>query len=246
MRTRLALLFAAGLLLQAQGAPSPPGAAISARIVPPPPITAPDGRVRGLNSAAFARLVEIRKGQPGAINAASAAAIRDAVKADGKLDSVERDLIDELLQPVIRSITVTEAGTVRPPRDVVLFPVSGPSLRLLVEFVDPPFDYASAWTRGAAGWGEIVRDFARGGQHERAAQDFVAARLGESWKLSNLGNAYKPLRDRFGQLYSWSAALHGDQVAPGRWILFNAMAQLDREQADNVPDFLYTWVKPQG
>lgn len=244
------LLFASAPLAAAADRPvsAPPTPAVPPAQAPapsPPAWGVIDGKVAGLNSRAFMAFQAIKRRNPGALNEVDMRELATVIKADGKTDPAESDLLKELTQSQFRSITVTLEGDAPTAPKVISYPVSGNAKRVLEDLLNPPLDLASAWAGGQQGWNAIIAEYKKSPLHEAKVINFVAGRLGEQWNVSNQGNGYKPLRDVIGQRYGFSNSAGSDTNA-GRAILYKAMNQLDRGEKDQVPDFLYNWVRPGG
>ena len=216
---------------------------IVAILLAAPAHAAIDGKVAGLNEAAFAALSTVKQRNPGSMAERDAQEIASAIMADQVVDDAERDLLEEMTQSMFRSITVTPAGDTA--RSVRTYPTSGNTKKLLQGVLNPPLDLDAAWTKGAGGWMDMCIEFKKGAQQEARVVGFVQSKLAEQWLASNMSNGYKPLRDLIGKLYGYSNSAGGD-TNTGRTILYRAMNQLDRSASDGVPDFLYNWTRPGG
>ncbi len=216
---------------------------IVAVLLAAPAHAAIDGKVAGLNEAAFAALSTVKQRNPGSLTERDAQEIGTAIMADQVMDDAERDLLEEMTQSMFRNITVTLAGDTA--RAVKTYPTSGNAKRVLQGVLNPPLDLEASWTKGASGWMDMCIEFKKGAQQEAGVVGYVQGKLAEQWEASNLGNGYKPLRDLIGKLYGYSNSTGGD-TNTGRTILYRAMNQLDRSASDGVPDFLYNWTRPGG
>lgn len=211
-----------------------------------PASAAPDGKVAGLNEAVFTTFAKIKKRNPGAFTEVDAKELGAAIMADGLIDPAERDLLEELTQSQFRSITTTPPGVTLPSdRKVMSYPVSGNAKKRLQDVLNPPLDLSGAWGRGAEGWNEITAEYRKSQTQEARVVSFVQDRVLEAWNQSNMGNGYKPLRDLIGRYYGYSNSLGGD-AATGRTILYKACNGADRSNNDQIPDFIYNWVRPDG
>lgn len=215
-------------------------------LLPAPALAAPDGKVAGLNEAVFATFANIRKRNPGTFNEVDANELGAAIMADALIDPVERDLLEELTQSQFRSITTTPPGVTLPSdRKVISYPVSGNAKKRLQDVLNPPLDLSGAWGRGAEGWKEITAEYRKSQTQEARVVSFVQNKVMDAWEQSNMGNGYKPLRDLIGRYYGYSNSLSGD-AATGRTILYKACNGADRSSNDQIPDFIYNWVRPNG
>lgn len=211
-------------------------------LAPTPAHAVIDGQVAGLRADTFAALSAIKQRiRNGPMQELDALELKGAIMRDGKIDDAERDLLEEMTQSQFRGITVTQAGssTTR----VIVYPTSGHAKMALQNTLSPPLNLEAKWAQGTAGWNEIVANYRKGAIEENRVVNFVAAKLGADWAASNMGNSYKPLRDRIAQLHGYSGT-PGADTTNGRVILYKAMKKLDAEQNDRVPDFLYNWTRP--
>lgn len=222
---------------------TPASCLIVAALLAAPAHAAIDGKVAGLNEAAFAALSTVKQRNPGNLTERDAQEIGAAIMADQVVDDAERDLLEEMTQSQFRNITVTLAGDTS--RAVRSFPTVGNAKKVLQRVLNPSLDLDAAWTKGASGWMDMCIEFKKGAQQEAGVVGFVEGKLAEQWEASNISNGYKPLRDLIGKLYGYSNSAGGD-TNTGRTILYRAMNQLDRSAADAVPDFLYNWTRPGG
>ncbi len=220
-------------------------AACCAAAVPAAAAGAPDGNVDGLSPAVLDSIYAIKSHNPGPLSDADAQLLADAIQRDGSVDPAEADLLRELTQDRVRSITFTQDG-VRVPvgHELVLFPASGKASQILKDVLYSPADLTAAWAKPNHGWIELLARYRLGSEYEQDVVDFVESRLGEQWALSSMANSMKPIRNLVGDCYDASMKAGGENVETGRVLLFRAMRQLDERNGDKVPDFLYNWVKP--
>lgn len=203
-----------------------------------------DGKVAGLNPTTHAALKTIKTRNPGSLTARDTTELKVAIMADGKVDDAERDLLEEMTQSQFRLITATLANS-NPADDVKTYPTAGSAKQVLLETLNPPLDLDKSWNGGMAGWHDIIREYKKSAANEPRVINFVAGKLMVRWKESNIGNGYKPLRDEIGRLYGFSNSA-GSNTNAGRTILYHSMKQVDQNEQDKVPDFLYNWVRPGG
>lgn len=208
-----------------------------------PAYAAVDGKVAGLNEAAFTALSTVKQRNPGSLTERDAKELANAIMADQVVDDSERDLLEEMTQSQFRNITVTPVGDTT--RSVKTFPTVGNAKKVLQGVLNPQLDLDAAWSQGAAGWKDILIEFKKSSSQEARVVGFVQGKLAEQWEASNPGNGYKPLRDMIAKLYGYSNSAGAD-TNTGRTILYRAMDQLDRSVSDGVPDFLYNWTRPGG
>jgi len=203
-----------------------------------------DGKVQGLNQAAFDALAAVKKRNPGSLTERDAKELEAGVMADGKVDLTEQDLLIEMTQSVFRNITVRPVGSSQPSDpQVMTFPTVGNAKRVLQNVLNPQLDLDGAWAEGTSGWKDVIAESRKSPQQETRVINYVSGKLSEQWVLSNMGNGYKPLRDLIGKLYGYSNSAGADTEA-GRKIVYRSMEQLDRNTTDSVPDFFYNWLNP--
>lgn len=227
----------------------------------PSPVVTPNqnGKVVGLNDPVYRELASLRMGNPSVMTEAEAHRLKAAVLKDGRIDDIERDLLEELVQTQFRSITITPAtaptsatprivlltGASPLPAKVTCYPISGNAKRVLVDVLRPALDLNAAWGQAGPGWQAIVREYKLGPVQEARVLTFVKAKLDEEWKKSNTGNGFKPYRDLVGRLYGYGSASGADATGT-RTVLYKAANEHDKANGDKVPDFLYNWIRPGG
>lgn len=202
-----------------------------------------DGKVAGLSEVAFTALATIKQRNPGSLTQRDAQELVTAIMADQVLDDSERDLLEEMTQSQFRNIAVTPTGDTT--RRTTTFPAVGNAKKVLQGVLNPQLDLDAAWTQGAGGWKDMIIEFNKSPEQEARVVAFVQGKLAEQWEVSSLSNGYKPLRDMIGKLYGYSNSAGAD-TNTGRTILYQAMDQLDRSASDQVPDFIYNWIRPGG
>ncbi len=249
MKSRFAALivsttiWSSAVFSQADPNAKPPP--LSAYRSPPPPSKAPDGLVTALNAKSFAALKAIKTRNPGAFTDSDAKALKQAILAEAGIDDAERDLLEEMVQSQFRSITITSANTASGHK-LISYPVSGNAKQTLINTLSPPADLEAQWSNGQSGWAAIVAEHKKSSADAAGVMNFVQGKLALQWENSNMTNGYKPLRDQIAKLYAYSNSLPAGDGPLGRTIVFNAMNQLDRNSRDQIPDFLYNWVRPGG
>lgn len=203
-----------------------------------------DGKVDGLNTESYGEFQRLKQvGRDRAFTDLDAQLLKTAMLRDKKVDDVEADLLRELTQSQFRSIAVTKEGSST--EKITTFPTSGNTKKILLEILHPPLDLAKAWTQDSAGWNNMIKTYNKDAAEQARVTNFLVGRLGEDWAASNMANGYKPLRDRIGKLYGYSNS-QGSDANSGKSLLYKAMLQLDRREADKIPDFIYNWVRPEG
>jgi hypothetical protein len=203
-----------------------------------------DGKVKSLNPDTFAVLKanaspRITLGNARAI--AAAIAKPRSGEASGRIDEKERDLLNELTQSSFRRIVVTMEGN--DAAELVTYPASAEAKFALRDVLEERPDFDAAWVEGSQGYGKLVAYYKKS---ERARTDvlaFVKQKMKVQMDVSDMKNAYKPLRDEISRLYGHTGK-PGADAPTGRTILYKTMSDLDFESYDKLPDFLYSWIKP--
>lgn len=202
-----------------------------------------DGIVAEVNNAVFDALKLIRQSNSGSLTAVKAERLREAILADQKVDDPERDLLEELVSSQFRSIKVT--GLDSPTETIMLYPCSGTARKTLQLVLNPPLALETAWSQGLPGWNQIVQSSTKSSGEEARVLEFVEAKLREAWGTSDQANGFKPFRDLLGRHYGYSGSPSAD-TSRGRSLLYRASKSLDQKNNDQLPDFLYNWVRPGG
>jgi len=184
-----------------------------------------DNKVPHLNPTTLAALNKALRLHPGMLMDADGPALKAAILSDQVIDEGERDLLQELVQTPLRSISVT---------DTVCYSASGACRHTLLEVLTTGMP--ELWQNG--GYSRLVAHAKEFPQRQSDVVFFVEQKLLPVWKESNRENAFKPIRGAIGELYSAS-----DQLL-GREILFQACQLLDQDAEHRMPDFLYKWVQP--
>jgi hypothetical protein len=211
-------------------------------LTPPIPATPTDGKVDGLGVDVFRTLQTLREKNPDSLTEADANEIKKAVLADGKIDAVERDLLDELVTSFYRiyGITITAAGAQPGDPVVKLFPVSQNAKRVLISVLR--FDFPSAWAKGKEGWTAMIDESKKNEQERTRVVDFVGTMFAAEWAKGTQADAYKPLRDLLARHYGFVETQPDGRADYGKRILFLAMRKVDEDEDGRVPDFIYLWL----
>lgn len=205
---------------------------------------APDGAVEGLNAPVYTVLQQVRARNTGALTPADAAALLAAIRQDGTIDPGERDLLGELTQTDVRTIFIRREGAAPDAPRGTAFPAAGDTRRVLLAALNPELD--AIWAKPKHGWPELV---ARAGEDYAAREHvlgYIQTKLGEKWAESTLENRYQPFRDLLGELDSDIFGNTAADQAAARKLLHEAAKGVDVEAHDNVPDYLYNWIAPDG
>lgn len=207
-----------------------------------------DGKVKGLNPATFAAL-KVNTSPGTTLRESDARAIVAAIKKPlpgesvGTIDDKEGDLLNELTQSLYRRIFVTIEGS--DAAELVTYPTSGAAKRVFQEALDPPLNMETAWSEDASGFNKIVAYYKKSPIRRAKVLAFVKLKLKQQMDVSDMKNAYKPLRDEIGRRYAHSGT-QGADTSTGRTILYKSLNDLDFEGGGTLPDFLYSWLRPAG
>lgn len=263
MPYRIALTAAALVLaatpLAAQAPPNSGTPTVYSSTIPSIVTPTQDGKVTGLNDAAYRALATIKLANPGTLTEGNVRQLNTAIMADNRVDPVEQDLLEEMVQTGFRNITVTPANPPGPktpaivlpvgafplPSSVRTFPTVGNAKRAIVGILRPELDLGAAWAQGGPGWIAMIAEYKKNPTQEVRVTNFVAARIAAEWAKSNKDNGFKPYRDLIARLYGFSNSAGGDTPA-GRALLYRAAKQHDGTVVDHVPDNLYNWLRPAG
>lgn len=247
MNALLLLLLALTPQAPPRGQAPPPRNPINSPITP----SQVDGKVTGLNETVFRVLQKIKEKNSGALIEIDAYSIKAAVlqpekvKGDappppGKIDVVERDLLEELTSPTSRRITITLGTTYE--ELLVLPSATGNAREILREALYPVPNYEYQWHTGLSGFQVIVNDYKNSPSRRERIITFVQSKLAREWVTSNAANGYKPLRNLLTELNSYISE-PGTDTTVGRTILYKAMQALDKATNNRVPDSLYNSLK---
>lgn len=195
----------------------------------------------------FAILQNVRADSRGTLNELEARQIADAIRADGKLDALEIDLIDELSASSIRAIRIApEKGNGEP---VILGTQSGPALRVFDELMTEHLTGLFGTDRTAQGWEALVRYSLTSQTAYKRCQNYLAPGALAAAKQSTVPNTYKPIREYVSGLYAHNNQLPQEEPAlndRGRWLIYMSVKLADIDMSDQLPDFLYSWIRPGG
>ncbi|MGV3524383.1 MAG: hypothetical protein ACO1RX_09165 [Candidatus Sericytochromatia bacterium] len=203
-----------------------------------------DGRVNNLNRDVASTLQRLQRANPGSITEAGAQELKTAILKDNNIDANEQDLLNELTQDKVKSISVYAEGIANPV--AVTYSATGRSKAILESMGNPQENLSALWSQGQAGYKRLTEIYARSPSDAKKVTDFVAGKLQSAWDQSNMGNGYKPLRDLIGSTYGFATSNTGESVTQGRNLLHASMKQVDQQANDRIPDFLYNWVRPGG
>ncbi|WP_373489603.1 hypothetical protein [Parasphingorhabdus sp.] len=195
----------------------------------------------------YAILANVRASSRFQLTEVEARQIADVMLADGKLDAHEIDLIDELSSSSVRAIQISPGGGGDDP--VVLGTQSGPAKRvfdsLMTDYLDKFYDAGGP----AKGWESLVRYSLTSETAYKRSQNFLAPKALAAGKQSNIANAYKPIREHISGLFARNNQLPKDEPKlndRGRWLIHVSVKMADMDMSDQLPDYLYSWIRPGG
>jgi hypothetical protein len=206
---------------------------------PPEPASlppAPDKSVKGLSEAVYLQLYKSFGGAGSAEDAkARAEALQTAIRADNVVDAAEADLLSEMIQPNVASISVAPPSARYQP--YIVLSATGVAAKVLRQTLRPLTALRKARDGGKDGWALLFATYRRDAQGEADALEVLGERLTELAEQSNQANRFQPFRTGITGYYVFTTATDG-----GRKFLHRAAAQADKEVADKLPEFLYNWI----
>ncbi|MFM7320404.1 MAG: hypothetical protein ACKO5K_02625 [Armatimonadota bacterium] len=189
----------------------------------------------------FAMIEDTHRTAPNGFTEASAKEIVAIVLEDGVLDPEEYDLLDELTQGKIRVINITAKGT---NKTHLVGVQHGAVQRMLAAPLDEHVNKLLANPPTQASWAAFVDRYEYSGSSAARVVESLVRRIAAKWQDSNIGNAYGPYSDAVSALFGLCKALPAEKQTPARWLLNRACKQHDNARRDAVPDFLYSYVRP--
>jgi hypothetical protein len=234
-----------GYLLTIVEAPLPAAAAPApapARPANPPPKSTGghDSRVFA-DKRVVALIAKVRATVPTGFTDASAKEVVTILLEDGRLDLAEYDLLDELTQPKIRAITIwASAGE----ETVMVGTQSGTVHKVLSEPLDNEARKLLGDSPTQANWAALVDRYEHSPSSAARTVTALQGLIAANWERSSMSDAYEAYSKMVTKLFDLSKALPAEKQKSARWLLNRACTQHDRLLKDQVPDFLYNWVKP--
>lgn len=189
----------------------------------------------------FAILAEKTEDELTKIDIAKAQKINSALMADDELDAMELGFLAEVSTDVITPLRFTLAKE------------GGPSLRAN----RPPEDvrqafkaalsdaYQRHWDGGDFGYSAMLEHSLNSEHGDTQLTEFILPKIREVWKQSNIGNAYAPTRDLINKLSDRNKSLPASDQLAGRMMLHRWFVRADMYGQDDIPDFLYRWLRPK-
>lgn len=155
---------------------------------------------------------------------------------DGMLTLNERDLLLELFSNVSAKVTVTT-----PAGDSFEVPPLSRQARAFLSLVTPP-DLSTLWLQGPAQMKTLVDITVLDSVVTPQITGFIRQRLALSWMHSTIANGYKPMRDDLSAAVRQLQQTDADTERRGRALVFDAVRQLDRANANSIPKYLYDYL----
>ena len=156
---------------------------------------------------------------------------------DGSLSQNERDLIQELLANTGVRTTVTV-----PSGETFEIPPLSLRARAFLGLVRPP-NLASLWLRGPAQMKQLVDVTVLSPDTARQVSDYILQRLSVVWMESTATDQYEPIRRDLSAAIRMLQQTDADTEQRGRSLIYDAARQLDRRNGDQVPNFLYDYLR---
>ena len=157
---------------------------------------------------------------------------------DGSLSVNERDLIQELLTNMGVRTTVTA-----PSGETFEIPPLSFRARGFLSLVRPP-NLATLWLRGPAQMKQLVDVTVLSPDTARSVSDYILQRLILVWAESTATDQYEPIRrDLSAAIRMLQQSGDAETEQRGRSLIYDAARELDRRNGDQVPNFLYDYLR---
>jgi hypothetical protein len=156
---------------------------------------------------------------------------------DGVLSLNERDLMQELLSQDSEPTTITA-----PSGEVFDVPPLSFQARSFLGLVRPP-DISTLWLRGPAQMKQLVDLTILVPDAARQITDFIQQRLNVVWMDSTIANGYGPIRRDLSAAIRMLQQTDAETERQGRSLIYDAARQLDRRNGDEVPNYLYDYLR---
>lgn len=198
-----------------------------------------DGKVTGLSDDAFHTL-ELLNESKRPFSDSDAHSLKAAILKDGTIDDGEWKLLEEMTQHGFKTIQVTSASDLS--KQLKTYSRSGNTREILLRTLYPKLDFPAALESGKDGFLKIASVVAQSPSREAEAVHVLEQKFIKPWQQSDSKNAYKSLRDEIGRYYGWCSTAAPELKAPAKSLLYQSLKQLDKDDSDRVPDFLYSWL----
>jgi hypothetical protein len=198
-----------------------------------------DGKVNGLSDDAF-RALELLNRSERPFSDSDAHSLKAAILKDGTIDDGEWKLLEEMTQTAFKTIQVTSASDSS--KQLKTYPRGGTPREILLRTIYPKLDFAAALETGKEGFLKIAVVVAQSPSREAEAVHVLEQKLLKPWQQSNSKDAYKPLRDEISRYFVWCSSAPPEVKPHAKSLLYLSLKQLDKDDSDRVPDFLYSWL----
>lgn len=191
-----------------------------------------------VDDALFTVLAENADDSLTKIDIAKAQKINADFMADKQLDAMELGFLVEAATDVITPLRFSlakERG-----RNLMAYRPEKEVRRLFAAMLSDA--YQQYWNDG---YSAMLKHSLHSEHSDAQLTEFALPKIREVWKLSNVGNAYEPMRGLITALSDRNKQLPASNQAAGRMMLHRWFVRADRYGQDDIPDFLYRWLKPK-
>tara|TARA_R110002033_G_scaffold59776_1_gene109692 strand:- start:837 stop:1520 length:684 start_codon:yes stop_codon:yes gene_type:complete len=195
-----------------------------------------------VDDALFTILAEDAEDRLTKIDIAKAQNINAAFIADKQLDAMELGFLVEAATDVITPLRFSlakEGG-----RDLMAYRPQKEVRQLFATMLSDA--YQQYWDGDDGDYSAMLKHSLHSEHSDAQLAEFALPKIREVWKQSNIGNAYAPTRGLITQLSDRNKRLPASDQAAGRMMLHRWFVRADRYEQDDIPDFLYRWLKPKG
>lgn len=194
-----------------------------------------------VDDALFTILAENAEDSLTKIDVAKAQKINAAFMADKQLDAMELGFLVEAATDVITPLRFSlakEGG-----RNLMAYRPEKEARQLFAAMLSDA--YQQYWDGGDDGYSAMLKHSLHSQHSDTQLTEFALPRIREVWKQSSVGNAYAPMRGLITALSDRNKQLPASDQAAGRMMLHRWFVRADRYGQDDIPDFLYRWLKPK-
>lgn len=183
-------------------------------------------------------------GSSSQLNEDQARQIAAIIMEDGRLDEAEIDLIDEIISDSVRAITIRPSSG---DAEKVVGSQSGAAKRVFLALMEDHYQGLYEAPDPAKGWEALVRQSLISSSAYKRVQYFLAPKALAAGKESTVENTYKPIREYISALFARHNQLPDETQLQdrSRWLIYSSVSLADMNMSDQLPDFLYSWARPQ-
>ena len=194
-----------------------------------------------VDDALFTILAENAEDSLTKIDVAKAQKINADFMADKQLDAMELGFLVEAATDVITPLrfSLAEDGG----RNLMAYRPEKEVRQLFTAMLSDA--YQQYWNDGDDGYSAMLKHSLHSEHSDAQLTEFALPRIREIWDQSNVGNAYEPMRGMITKLSDRNKQLPASDQAAGRMMLHRWFVRADRYGQDDIPDFLYRWLKPK-